>query len=462
MAQLQDIIAKRKELMGTNSNLSYNDAMAQARQQVAGTTPTVTPVQPTPAPVTPVTTQPTPVTPVAITPPVQAQPVQPTTTQPQDNWMGDFSGIQKKTTTPTSPVTPTNTVTPVTPNPVTPVTTPEPVKAPVKPTEAPIDYNQGLGREQDIAKNLQTFKDQGMTADAIKNASGYNTASPEKKAQIDGFLNAMTTPVVMDQKDIVKSLIAGVNVPKQSTRAYNNAVVMADEFKRFNGMTDIQLLDNLKQGQIGSEMSSLLSQNPNFAKAKEQYKKIQQTNSINRATNYAMNAISGKETPVTDDLAKIESKYSVPLGADEKAYTDYVTNNPEVVASAIQVKQLTKQIADVTATYTQALKDLKSQYPDMPASALLTLMGSRTGETKSLLDSLDTAKTTAKGDFDLAMKMAEGHYNAASKDIANQQLLSNKEKSMQMEADFAKKQAEAALADPATQIKATLEEFSKL
>jgi len=35
MAQLQDIIAKRKELMGANSNLSYTDAMAQARQQVA-------------------------------------------------------------------------------------------------------------------------------------------------------------------------------------------------------------------------------------------------------------------------------------------------------------------------------------------------------------------------------------------------------------------------------------------
>lgn len=168
MAQLQDIIAKRKELMGTNSNLSYNDAMAQARQQVAGTTPTVTPitpVTPTPAPVTPVNTQPAPVTPVAITPPVQAQPVQPY--QPQDNWMGDFSGIQKKTA-PTQPTNPAPVATPVAP--VSPVT-PEPVKATVKPTEAPIDYNQGLGREQDIAKNLQTFKDQGMSADAIKNAS---------------------------------------------------------------------------------------------------------------------------------------------------------------------------------------------------------------------------------------------------------------------------------------------------
>jgi len=104
MAQLQDIIAKRKELMGANSNLSYTDAMAQARQQVAGTTPTVTPSTPTPTPVTP------PVTPTPIQTPVQpSNPVQPTTPtptpaptqpvtqkQPQDNLMGDFSKIKKK------------------------------------------------------------------------------------------------------------------------------------------------------------------------------------------------------------------------------------------------------------------------------------------------------------------------------------------------------------------------------
>ena len=103
MAQLQDIIAKRKELMA-NSNLSYTDAMAQARQQVAGTTPTVTPSTPTPTPVTP------PVTPTPIQTPVQpSNPVQPTTPtptpaptqpvtqkQPQDNLMGDFSKIKKK------------------------------------------------------------------------------------------------------------------------------------------------------------------------------------------------------------------------------------------------------------------------------------------------------------------------------------------------------------------------------
>ena len=94
MAQSQDIIAKRKELMA-NSNLSYTDAMAQARQQVAGTTPTVTPS----TPVTPAVT-PTQVTQTPVQTPVQpSNPVQPTTPTPTPaptDWMGDFSKIKKR------------------------------------------------------------------------------------------------------------------------------------------------------------------------------------------------------------------------------------------------------------------------------------------------------------------------------------------------------------------------------
>ncbi len=105
----------------------------------------------------------------------------------------------------------------------------------------------------------------------------------------------------------------------------------------------------------------------------------------------------------------------------------------------------------------------------MPASALLTLMGSRTSETKELLDSYINAKELAKGDFDMAMKMAEGSYGAYTKDREEQQQIAQEERAvqrskdaLQYEADFNKKQAEAALQDPATQIKSTLDEFAKL
>ena len=95
----------------------------------------------------------------------------------------------------------------------------------------------------------------------------------------------------------------------------------------------------------------------------------------------------------------------------------------------------------------------------MPASALLTLMGSRTSETKELLDSYINAKELAKGDFDLAMKMAEGSYEAYSKDLANQAVIDKEARDLQTQkdllqykSDFEKKQAQEALNDPATQI----------
>ena len=234
-------------------------------------------------------------------------------------------------------------------------------------------------------------------------------------------------------------------------------------------MTPVQLLDNLKQGQIGTELDSLLSQNPNYAQAKAELAKAQKTASINRATAMATGVISGKETPVVDDLANIEAKYNPPIGANEQAYTDYVTNNTDVITAGSQVKQLSNQINTLTTTYNDALKSLKAQYGDMPASALLTLMGSRTNDTKELLDSYINAKELAKGDFDLAMKMAEGHYNATSKDIAEQQQIAGEQRQvqaqkdlMQYKSDFEKQQAQEELNTPSIAIKSIMDEMSKI
>jgi hypothetical protein len=75
------------------------------------------------------------------------------------------------------------------------------------------------------------------------------------------------------------------------------------------------------------------------------------------------------------------------------------------------------------------------------------------------LDSYINAKELAKGDFDLAMKMAEGSYGAYSKDRAEQQQIASEQRQMQAQkdlvqykSDFEKQQAEQALQDPATQI----------
>lgn len=105
----------------------------------------------------------------------------------------------------------------------------------------------------------------------------------------------------------------------------------------------------------------------------------------------------------------------------------------------------------------------------MPASALLTLMSTRTQDTKSLLDSLIDAKTLAQGDFDIAMKMAEGSYGAYTKDLAVQQGIESEQRQMknslalsQMEYDQKIKQQVQAMNDPTTAIKSVMDEYKKL
>jgi hypothetical protein len=461
-ATLSEIIAKRQAMWPDATNVEARQALMGAPAVPA----TPTPVSPTLSvnqqqradniasrqanPIAPVTT-PTPATPVTPVPMVQA---------PIDSTTGLSAPIQSTPATITPAPTEVKPVAPVTP------------KTPVK-TEPVIDYNVSTGREAEIQKNVTdiTTANPALLKDrtAYNQAFGYDTADQGKKAMLDSSFQGANAPVLMNQKDIVTALLGGQSVPVQKTQAYNNALVIADQFKKYNGMTDVQLLDNLKQGQIGTELDSLLSQNPNYAKAKAELAKAQKTASINRATAMATGVISGKDTPVVDDLKWIEAKYSAPIGANEQAYLSYVTQNPDVVSAATQVKQLSNQISTLTTTYNDALKSLKAQYGDMPASALLTLMGSRTNDTKTLLDSYINAKELAKGDFDLAMKMAEGHYNATSKDIAEQQQIAGEQRQVQAQkdmlqykSDFEKQQAQEALNDPQTQIEATMQEFAKM
>jgi hypothetical protein len=144
---------------------------------------------------------------------------------------------------------------------------------------------------------------------------------------------AAQAAIPTDKKGIVNALVTGATIPVQKTEAYNKAVVTSDLFKKFSGMTSEQLFQNLQQGQIGTELSGLLAQNPNFAIAKQKYEQVQKTNAINSLTQATYNAANGKTTPVVDELAKIESKYSAPPGTNAQAYEKFVTQDPDVVKS---------------------------------------------------------------------------------------------------------------------------------
>ena len=407
---------------------SREDAMKQAYWSVAPVTPTanppINPPNPTAAPpqtmqgvngeifqiapVNPQTglSQPTP------TPQPVAQPTQP---------------VQPATPTP-APVTPSTTS--VTPTTTTP--TPEVKPTPVK-TEAPINYNTSVGREAEIQKNVAeiTKGNPALLKDrnAFNKAFWYDTADQGKKALLDSAFMGGNQP--MDQKSVLNAFISGVSVPEQNTQAYRNAKVQFDTFKKFNAMTPTQLLDNLKQGQIGTEMDALLNQNPNYAQAKAELAKFQKNASLNRMVKSALNVVNGREPDDLSNLSKIEAKYNAPPWTNQEAYQAYVVQNEDVKKAWLALNGIARQISDTTKLYNDALTQIKKDYPDLSAPAILVLMQTKTKDTRELLDSLVDAKTLAQGDFDLAMKMAEGNYEAYTKDLANANEIAKEQRAME-------------------------------
>lgn len=243
MAQLQDINARREELLKSGAATNYMDAMAQARKEITASQP----VSPTNVPAPPTSVSPTPVTPSQPPQVVPPQPIQtsapsvpPTPTQP-DNWMGDFSQIKKK-----EPVAPT-----VMPEPVTPVAstvTPEPVKtpAPVKP-EVPV-----INRQQEIQNNLATgyqtnpalFTDRA----AYDKAYNYASKSPEEQATLDSFYNSKQPTI----SSMYSAIVNKQEVPDSTkmTPAYKIAQNRYSKANMYSSMTPTQVSQEMKNAKL--------------------------------------------------------------------------------------------------------------------------------------------------------------------------------------------------------------------
>jgi len=389
---------QRKQYVSLRSKwTSIEEAKAKAYGNVAPVSPPAGKVQPAgwaTLPIAPQVTSFTPTPTTAVPTTVAPSSTQPTIVEaPRDPTTG-LSAPQASVPTPATTSTPTST----SPTPTTPV---DPVQ---------------VEREKITAQNKATLEQN------------------RQKVQLERENKALDAQALIptDQKSIVQALASGVSVPEQNTPEYRNAQTIYKNFQKYNSMTDTELLNNLKQGNIGSELDSLLNQNPSYAQAKAQLSKVQKTDSLNRMGQSIVNVATNKEPVDLADLWSVERKYSPPIGANEQAYTDYVTNNEQVKSSWLALSKISRDISDASTTYNDALKELKTKYQGkLGASELLLMMWSRTKDTKDLIDSLVNAKTLAQGDFDLAMKMAEWQYGAVSKDIANQEAIAKEARDTQ-------------------------------
>lgn len=442
MAQLQDIIAKRKELMGTNSNLSYTDAMAQARQQVAWTTPTVTPSTPVTPAVTPTPVQPT-------TPAPAPAPTQPT------DWMGDFSQIKKR-----EPVAPTAvTPEPVAPAPVNP-TTPTTVKP-----EAPV-----VNRQQEIQNNLATgyntnpwlFTDRA----AYDKAYNYATKSPEEQATLDSFYNSKQPTI----SSMYSAIVNKQEVPDSTkiTPAYKIAQNRYSKASSFSSMTPSQLSDQMRSAKLveGSQaFEDLKAINPKLVQDATNLRKVNGDTTNIWTTNTDGTKVNNLEKSIADDYTDnfgefIKTMYKVYTPAEITA----IIRTPDVVAAEDKALSIEKSINEIDKQMANIDKEVDTEFKWSGAT------GSRLAMEKA------ARRDVLNKDRDSQVREYTTYANRAS-NLITQNTTSFQTQQQQQQAQNAamlpfiqdqyktaqaKKQAEFELNDPATQIQATMDEFAKL
>lgn len=205
---------------------------------------TTTPVQQAPVTPAPVVPTPAPVTPT----PIVNAPVDQTT------------GLSK----PLEPVTQ-----PVQQAPVTPTPVQAEVKAPeVKPvvasqkTEAPVDYTQAKGREQEIINNLNTFKAQNMTPEQIMKASDYQNATPEKRALIDPYLKQQ----VPTASAMYSAIVAKADIPDEQKTSLPFKIAQ-------NRYTKASSYSTMTPSQLANEMN-----NSRFIQGSQAYEDVKAMN----------------------------------------------------------------------------------------------------------------------------------------------------------------------------------------
>lgn len=98
----------------------------------------------------------------------------------------------------------------------------------------------------------------------------------------------------------------------------------------------------------------------------------------------------------------------------------------------------------------------------MSASGIITLMGSRLAQFNDTITNLSSERTFLNAEIKDEMDLAKSAYDAKSADIQSQNEIRKAMALNEYKSDFEKQQAEQALNDPATQIKATMDEFEKM
>lgn len=135
-----------------------------------------------------------------------------------------------------------------------------------------------------------------------------------------------------------------------------------------------------------------------------------------------------------------------------------------MVKATKELSEINRQVAETTQLINDGYKEIRQKYQGkLSATQLISYMDNRFRSATDTLNALNTQRQYVEADLKTATDMAINEYNAFQKDLADRNALRNtliqselglatKSAEMQMEADFAKRQAYENLNDPATAI----------
>lgn len=479
MADLKDIIAKREELMKA-WNTNYTDAMAEARRQV---TTSQAPTAPTPAPIAPQPIQPAPVTPQVVPP----QPIQPAPApnQPTD-WMGDFSQIKKR------PLNVNDLPSQLTPEDQAKIdkmqaewkfwqqsveTQPlqvwqtefKPVDQTAKakwiPWEAPV-----INRQQEIQNNLATgyqtnpwlFTDRA----AYDKAYNYATKSPEEQATLDSFYNSKQPTI----SSMYSAIVNKQEVPDSTkmTPAYKIAQNRYSKASSFSSMTPSQVSDQMRSAKLvewSQAFEDLKAINPKLVQDATNLRKVNGDTTNIWTTNPDGTKVNNLEKSIADDYTDnfgefIKTMYKVYTPAEITA----IIRTPDVVSAEDKAFAIEKNINEIDKQIANIDSEVDTEFKWSGAT------GSRLAMEKA------ARRDVLNKDRDSQVREYTTYANRAS-NLITQNTTSFQTQQQQQQAQNAamlpfltdkykteqeKIKAEAALKDPATAIKAVMDEYKKL
>jgi len=352
----------------------------------------------------------------------------------------------------------------------TPTQTPAPVQAQVTPPETTVASAVTPTPTPEIAPTpldkTAEIKAKNEAQMALNKQKSELAIQDRKQAEADAKLASTPT----DEKGVLNAFMTWASVPKQNTSAFRNAEFKYNNFKKFSTMTPTQLLDNMKMWEIGTETATLLAQNPNYIKAKEEFDKFQKSQSINNMMKSVTWGVTGK-TDGLDYYWKAQSDVAKKLWVNEtnaEAFARIVWGNELVQTLTKTVSDTAKQLNTLNTERNAVYADLKKQYPDMSASAIMTLMWTRTKETTDQINALNSTLTLTQADLKDAMTMAQAEYGATQADIALQADIAKEQRTIDNalalnQAEFDQKIAQQAQAmnDPVQAINSVIDQYAK-